>query len=371
MVGRQPDSAARHVLIAPDSFGGTLTAVRAAEAIAAGWRRGRPHDEITPAPQSDGGPGFVDVLATRLGEVRTTRVDGPLSAESSADVSADWLFEPADPATAYLECAQACGLTLLPRPPDPTTAEAAHSRGVGQLVAAALAAGARRLVIGLGGSSCTDGGRGMFEAFGTIADARAALADVELIAATDVEHPLLGPMGAARLFGPQQRADPATVARLEDRLAAWAVELARAAGRDVSAEPGAGAAGGLGAALLALGARRTSGAAVIAEHTGLADDIAAADLILTGEGRLDHQSVHGKVVSALAGAARSHRVPVVVLAGQVQLDAAAMRAAGIAAAHSLAEYAGSAQRAMSDAANQLTGLAEWVAAHWGGDGRTA
>src|SRR5690606_40315229 len=124
-----------------------------------------------------------------------------------ADVSADWLFDPADPATAYLECAQACGLTLLPRPPDPTTAEAAHSRGVGQLVAAALA-------------------------------------DVELIAATDVEHPLLGPMGAARVFGPQKGADPATVARLEDRLAAWAVELARAAGRDVSAEPGAGAAGG-------------------------------------------------------------------------------------------------------------------------------
>lgn len=361
MVGRQPDSAAQHVLIAPDSFGGTLTAVQAAEAIAAGWRRSRPDDHLVLAPQSDGGPGFVDVLATRLGELRSTRVSGPLSGQ----VSADWVFDATDPPTAYLECAQACGLALLGQPPTPHTAVAAHSRGVGELIRAALAAGARRIVVGLGGSSCTDGGAGLVEVFGTPADARAALADVELIAATDVEHPLLGPMGAAPVFGPQKGADPATVAQLENRLTDWAVELARVAGRDVSAEPGAGAAGGLGAALLALGGRRESGAAVIAEHTGLTADIAAADLVLTGEGRFDDQSVHGKVVSALAAAARRRGVAVLVLAGQVQLDAASIRAAGVDAAYSLAEHAGSVRRAGEDAAHQLAGLAERVAAEPG------
>ncbi|MGV0835336.1 glycerate kinase family protein [Mycolicibacterium thermoresistibile] len=368
MAGRQPDSAARRVLIAPDSFGGTLTAVQAAEAIAAGWRRARSGDSVIVAPQSDGGPGFVDVLATRLGERRSIRVSGPLSDQ----VEADWLFDAADPATAYVECAQACGLTLLGQPPGPQTAVAAHSRGVGELIGAALAAGARRIVVGLGGSSCTDGGRGMIEAFGTavdvrtaLADARAALAGVELIAATDVEHPLLGPMGAAAVFGPQKGADPATVARLEDRLAGWAVELARVAGRDVSAEPGAGAAGGLGAALLALGGQRKSGASVIAEHTGLTAEVAVADVVITGEGRLDDQSVHGKVVSALAEAARDHGATVLVLAGQVQLDAAAIRAAGIDAAYALADHAGSVRRASEDAENQLTTLAERIAGRLG------
>ena len=141
------------------------------------------------------------------------------------------------------------------------------------------------------------------------------MADVELIAATDVEHPLLGPMGAAQVFGPQKGADPDTVLVLEQRLTEWAVQLDAAAGRAVSEEQGAGAAGGLGAGLLALGGRRESGATVIAEHTHLADDVAAAELVITGEGRFDDQSLHGKVVSALAGAARG--TPVLVLAGQV------------------------------------------------------
>jgi glycerate kinase len=349
------------VLIAPDCYGDSLTAVEAAEAIANGWRRGRPDDELTLAPQSDGGPGFVGVLAGRVGDAHTLPVSGPLTAE----VSADWVLDPAPPRTAYIECAQACGLTLLGGPPTVQTALAAHSRGVGQLIAAAVSAGAGRIVVGLGGSSCTDGGRGMVDELGGLSAGRELLADVELVAATDVEHPLLGTEGAATVFGPQKGADPDTVRFLEQRLSDWAAELNAAAGRPVSEEPGAGAAGGIGAALLALGGRRESGAAVIAEHTRLAEDIARAGLLITGEGRFDDQSLHGKVVSALAGGARSRRIPVLVLAGQVTLDEATLREAGIAAAVSIADHAGSVALAISDAANQLEGLAQVTAATWG------
>jgi len=352
------------VLIAPDCFGDSLTAVQAAESIARGWSASRPADTVRLAPQSDGGPGFVEVLASRLGEVRTLTVSGPLDAE----VAARWVLDADPPVTAYIECAQACGLTLLGGPPTVRTALEAHSRGVGQLIAAARAAGAGRIVVGLGGSSCTDGGRGMVEALGGLDAARDLLADVELIAATDVEHPLLGQMGAARVFGPQKGADPDTVDLLESRLAAWADDLDTAAGRMVSDDPGAGAAGGLGAALLALGGRREPGAAVIAEHTGLADDVAAADVVITGEGRFDDQSLHGKVVSALAGAARARGIPVLVLAGQVTLPQQALQAAGIAAAHSLTDRAGSVQKAIDDAADLLTAVAAEVAAGWHGGG---
>nr|WP_242456381.1 glycerate kinase [Mycolicibacterium sp. P1-18] len=345
------------VLIAPDCYGDSLTAVEAAEAIATGWQRGRPGDRLTLAPQSDGGPGFVDVLANRFGGRRSARVSGPLSAE----VTADWVFD-ADAATAYVECAQACGLAVLGGPPTVDTAVAAHSRGVGQLVDAALTAGATRVVVGLGGSACTDGGRGMIDALGGLDVAVTRLAGVDLVAASDVEHPLLGPRGAAHVFGPQKGADPATVDLLEERMTAWADVLEAGTGRTVRDEPGAGAAGGLGAALLALGGRRESGAAVIAEHTNLAGDVAAADVIVTGEGRFDDQSLHGKVVSALAAGARHAHV--LVLAGQVTLDDAALAGAGIAAAHSITDYAGSVQVAMDDAARQLTGLAEQTSSQW-------
>ncbi|KRE28632.1 hypothetical protein ASG82_05100 [Mycobacterium sp. Soil538] len=350
----------RTVLIAPDSFGDSLTAVQAAHCIETGWHAARGDDRLILAPQSDGGPGFVEVLAGRLGEMRTERVSGPLGAE----VDARWVFDPSWPATAYLECAQACGLALLGGPPTVRTALDAHTRGVGQLIAAALASGARRIVVGLGGSGSTDGGRAMIDALGGLAAARDRLAGIELIAASDVEHPLLGPRGAAAVFGPQKGADPDTVAALEDRLTAWAQHLDTAAGRPIRDDPGAGAAGGLGAALLALGGRRESGAAIIAEHTRLETDLDAADLVITGEGRFDDQSLHGKVVSALAAGARRRGVPVLVLAGQVTLPDADLRAAGITAAHSIAEHAGSVRRAIDEAADQLTGLTCAVAATW-------
>ncbi|MET0700103.1 MAG: glycerate kinase [Mycobacterium sp.] len=358
-------NASLRVLIAPDCFGDTLTAVEAAQAIAVGWQQARPGDELSLAPQSDGGPGFVGVLASRLGELRHLPVSGPLDEQ----VEAEWVFDPGDD-TAYIECAQACGLALLGGPPTVQTALAAHSGGVGQLIAAALAAGAKRIAVGLGGSGSSDGGRAMVEALGGLTAAKAALADVDLVVASDVEHPLLGARGAARVFGPQKGADPATVELLEERLTSWAAELDAAAGRAVSTEPGAGAAGGIGAALLALGGRRESGAAIIAEYTRLADDVAAADLIITGEGRFDDQSLHGKVVSALANGAKEHDTPVLVLAGQVTLDTATLRAAGILAAFAVADFAGSIDRAIDDAANQLAGLARKTAAELGNSQET-
>jgi glycerate kinase len=354
-------TAGLRVLIAPDCFGDTLSAVAAARAIAGGWRRARPDDALVLIPLSDGGPGFVEVLAARhpQWQPRHTMVRGPLS----DDVDARWIWDPGR-STAYIESAQACGLALLGGPPTVRTATAAHSAGVGQLIGEALRAGARRVVVGLGGSACTDGGRAMVEALGGLPEARRELAGVELVAATDVEHPLLGRYGAARVFSPQKGADASTVEVLEARLADWAEELQTAAGRGVVEMPGAGAAGGLGAALLAIGGHRESGAALIAEHTGVVEELGRAGLLVTGEGRLDGQSLYGKVVGSLAAAARARGVPVLVLAGQVALPATQREAAGITAAYSLSEYAGSVQRAVEDAAAQLAGLAASTAAGW-------
>ena len=175
----QAQPPAMRVLIAPDSYGDSMTAVQAAAAMAAGWNRARPRDHLAIAPQSDGGPGFVAVLAGRVGELRRLPVCGPLNAE----VDGRWVFDPAS-ATAYLECAQACGLHLLGGPPTTRTALSAHSRGVGQLMLAALRAGARHIVVGLGGSASTDGGRGLVDELGGLDAARRRLAGVELIAAT-------------------------------------------------------------------------------------------------------------------------------------------------------------------------------------------
>ncbi len=354
---------AMQVLVAPDCYGDSLSAVEAAAAIATGWTRSRPGDRFIVAPQSDGGPGFVEVLASRLGETRRVRVCGPLD----TTVDAEWVFDRAS-STAYLECAQACGLALLGGPPTPETALAADSSGVGQLIAEALRAGASRIVVGLGGSACTDGGKGMITQLGGLDAARERLADVELIAASDTEYPLVGPWGAARVFGPQKGADAAAVAALEVRLEAWALELEAVAGRDVSSEPGAGAAGGIGAGLLALGGRIESGAEIIAEHTHLADDLETADMIVTGEGRFDEQSLHGKVVGFLADSAGPLGIPVIVLAGQVGLENSSVRSSGIMSALSIADYAGSVRLAQADPVNQLMGLASEVAARLGNSG---
>jgi glycerate kinase len=374
------------VLIAPDDFGGTLTAGQAAAAIASGWRRGAPADQTRLLPLSDGGPGFVDVLHAALGgTVHTARVSGPLGAL----VDARWLEHEG---SAYLESAQACGLALVP--PGERRPGEASTRGVGELLRAAAATGAGRVVVGLGGTASTDGGAGLLAALGSVPldaggrplpDGGLALAGcarlsaappalpvvtggsgVRLVAATDVDSPLLGEHGAAAVFGPQKGADPPTVRRLDAALARWADVLAAATGADVRDRPGAGAAGGLGAALLALGAVRESGGGLVRCVVGLDAAVAGADLVVTGEGRFDWQSLRGKVVTAVAAAAADHGVPCLLLAGQVAVGRREAAAVGIEAAHAVAADPAALAGAFADPAGTLAALAERVARQWGG-----
>ena len=243
------------VVIAPDKFAGTVTAAQAAAALARGWDSRRAGDELRQLPMSDGGPGFLSVLAAALvaSDAREVTTTDPLG----RPISAAWLL---DQETAYVESAQVVGLQLLAdgeRDPERTT-----SAGLAALLEAALDAGARRIVVGLGGSATNDGGRGLIATLtsrGSLTGIRA----VDLVIATDVDNPLLGLSGASAVFGPQKGADREAVARLEGRMRAWVAELD---GLDaVAGQPGAGAAGGLGAALLWLGGRREPGAALIAD----------------------------------------------------------------------------------------------------------
>ncbi|MFL6138291.1 MAG: glycerate kinase [Frankiaceae bacterium] len=344
------------VVIAPDSFSGSLSAMAACAAMVAGWRAAAPDDEITGVPLSDGGPGFVAVLHAALGgEQVTVTVADPLE----RPVAATYL-RVGD--VAYVESAQACGLHLLdPAERDPTRTT---TRGVGQLLAHAVDAGAKRLVVGLGGSATNDGGAGLAAALGGLPAAAAALAPVELVAATDVDSPLLGPSGASAVYGPQKGATDEQVQELDRRLADWATELAAVAGRDVAPEPGAGAAGGLGAALLALGASRVSGIGVVMDAVGLRDLVGTADLVVTGEGSFDHQSLRGKVVTGVAALALQAAVPCLVLAGKVQVGRQEMAAAGVEAAYDLVSVAGSERVAAEQASATLIELARGVAERW-------
>ncbi len=368
------------VVIAPDSFGGTLGATAAAEAIAAGWRRTAPHDDLALLPVADGGTGFVEVLHTALGgTLRERAVTGPFG----DPVAAAWL-QVGD--TAYVESAAACGLHLVPRQRrTPDTAGRVTTRGVGELVAAARDGGAREIVVGLGGSATTDGGAGLLAALGAVpvddhgaplppggaALARCAhldgvpdLGGVRVVAAADVDNPLLGAHGAAAVFGPQKGADAATVTALDAALRTFADVLAAATGTDVRDEPGAGAAGGLGAALLALGARRVSGADLVRELTGLDAALDGAGLAVTGEGSFDWQSLRGRLVTAVARSAAARGVPCLVLAGQVSVGRREAAAAGVDAAYAVADGAGGVDRSLADPAGTLAALAEKVARRW-------
>ncbi len=347
--------------MAPDKFGGTLSAVEAAAAIAAGWRRSATDAVIDEVPLSDGGPGFVDVLHNALGgELLPATARDPLGRPVPGAVL---LVDE----TAYVESAQACGLHLLA--PDERNPTMTSTYGVGQLIAAALDAGATRIVVGLGGSGTNDGGRGMLGALGlremqmgellhidrSAVDPR--LADVELIAASDVDNPLLGPTGASVVFGPQKGAKPETVVMLEARMRIWA----RSVDSALADRPGAGAAGGLGYAIFVLGGRRESGVHLVSDAVGLAKRAAAADVMVTGEGRFDDQSLRGKVVSGVAEIARTEARRCIVLAGQVTLSPAEAAAAGVWRAYSVADELGSVAEALAHPYTGLERLAERVA----------
>ena len=366
------------VLVAPDKFAGTLTAVEAARAVAEGWRRTAPGDEVVEAPMSDGGPGFVDVLHAALGgELLAVTVRGPLEERVPATVLLAH-------GTAYVESAQACGLDLLPRrgrDPQPGVVEGASTCGVGELVAAAVDAGARRVVLGLGGSGTNDGGAGMLAALGAtsrpegaltagatgldslgavdLAPARARVAGVELVTAADVDNPLLGLRGATNVYGPQKGVTA-------DRLIAVDAALTRfahLAGRREADVKGAGAAGGLGYALALLGASQAGGFDTVAQAVALAAAVRGAHLVVTGEGRLDWQSMSGKVVTGVAGLCAPVMRPCIVLAGEVQVGARELRANGIESAYSLVETVGR-DEAFARPDESLATMAARVARTW-------
>jgi glycerate 2-kinase len=339
------------VLVAPDSFGGSMSALQAAEAIAAGWGHAAP-DRITVLPLADGGPGFVEVLHRGLGgRLVDLEVPDPLGRSTPAQV----LVVDDGRRSAYVESAQACGLHLVKpeeRDPGRTT-----SAGVAALLLAAVEAGAMRIVVGLGGSGTNDAGAGMIEALGPDAQ---LLHGVELLVATDVDNPLLGPAGATAVFAPQKGASADSLPILEARLAAFAAAM----GPQFADLPGAGAAGGLGFGLFSLGGHRVSGADLVLQLLEVGGHIAASDLVITGEGALDEQSLRGKLPVRVAADCLDAGVPCVAIAGRVLLGRRQVAAAGFAQAHSIERYAGSLEAAIEQGAAALRGLAAEVAASW-------
>jgi glycerate 2-kinase len=358
------------VVVAPDKFKGSATAAEAAAALSAGLRRARPDAGVAEVPVADGGDGTVAAaLAAGFSPVKVM-IAGPLGRPVIGVLALR-------DGTAVIELASAAGLVCLPGPgPTAETSLAASTYGVGQLIAAALDRGAGTIVLGIGGSASTDGGAGMVQALGVrlAGDARqvrsagpprgdrpdsdlprggAALAGlsaidltrldrrlggVRLLVASDVDNPLLGPDGAAAVFGPQKGAGPEQVAALEQAMRRWAEMTAAATGRDLAGAPGAGAAGGTGFAALAyLGATLVPGVSLILDLVGFDAALDGADLVVTGEGCLDRQTLSGKAPLGVARAAGGRGVPVVAVAGLVHLRPEELTAAGFSAAYALSD----------------------------------
>ncbi|WP_459712953.1 glycerate kinase [Actinophytocola sp. KF-1] len=357
-------------MVAPDKFKGSLSAAEVADAVAAGIGAARPDVPVRVLPMADGGDGTV-AAAVAAG---FSRVDVPARGPTGQRVTASFALSGT---TAVVELAEASGAHRLPDGvPAPLTASSA---GTGDVLAAAVRAGARRVVLGLGGSACTDGGAGLLSALGArLLDASGAelppggaalrdlarldlsgldLSGVDVVLASDVDNPLLGPRGAAAVYGPQKGARPSAVRILDDGLRRWAEVV----GGDPAA-PGAGAAGGVGfAALTVLGASMRPGAEVLAELLGFDDAARGARLVVTGEGRVDAQTLRGK---APAGVAARVTVPVVAVAGQCTLTAAESRAAGIAAVYALTDVEPDPARCVADAGPLLTKVSATLAEEW-------
>lgn len=336
------------VVVAPDSYKGSLSAVAVAEAMERGVRAVFPEAKVIKFPIADGGEGTVEALIVATGgRAIETEVHGPLGER----VLARWGVLGGG-GTAVIEMAAASGLPLVP--PGKRDPRVTSTRGTGELIRAALDAGLRHLVIGIGGSATNDGGAGMARALGARfldaegrelpegggALARLAridiqgldvrLAETEILVACDVDNPLTGPRGASAVYGPQKGASPAMARELDAALARYG-EIARdATGRDVAAHPGAGAAGGLGAGLLYFTrAQLRPGVEMVLEATGFDGRIRDADLLITGEGRTDFQTAMGKAPVGVAAAAKRHGVPVVCLSGGLGEGADDVLARGI------------------------------------------
>jgi len=343
-------SPALRVVVAPDSFGGALDSVATAEAIARGWASIRPDDTILQIPMADGGEGTLTAIAAASGDRVTRQVCATVD-PLGRPIEAAWLAMDGGTA-AFVELAEASGLARLSfAERTPANARMASTRGTGRVIRAALDAGARRIVVGLGGSATTDGGAGLLVELGLrLMDARGEslldggtalatldhvdvgdldprLAETEIVIASDVTNPLTGSSGAAATFAPQKGADPDTVAELDAALVRWGAEIRRATGRDVTEVAGAGAAGGATAGLLGFtGAVVQSGVDEVAELVGLAAALQDADLVITGEGRADEQTLAGKAALGVARQARG--IPVVLLCGGLGPGAEIVEASG-------------------------------------------
>ena len=367
-----------HVVVAPDKFKGSLTAREVADRVAAGLNAVEPGLVVVRVPVADGGDGTVDAALAAGYERVPVRATGPTG-------------EPVDTAyavrdgVAVVEMADVSGLRLLP--PDRLAPLTATSYGTGEVVRAALDQGARNVVLGIGGSASTDGGAGMLEALGVrlfdaadnplprgggaLADLRRvdltglhpAVADTRIVVACDVDNPLLGPHGAAAVYGPQKGASADDVANLDAALAHWADLVDTATGRSgVRDRAGAGAAGGVGyAAMAVLGADLEPGIGLVLDLVRFADHLPGASLVITGEGSLDEQTLHGKAPAGVASAAAKAGVPVVTVSGRLALDRAQLEKAGISAAYALTDIEPDVRRCLADAGPLLEKLAQGLA----------
>jgi glycerate kinase len=356
------------VLFAPDSFKGSLSSVEVTRALAAGWGRARPDDEILIAPLGDGGEGTIHAVDAAGGWTRQNVVaTGPIGVE----VTAIWLRSD-DGSRAYVELAEASGLSRVSSTlRSPMTAT---TRGTGEVLCAVVDAGIHEITLGIGGSATTDGGRGILEALGARTDGTTVdlsgldprLADVALEIACDVTNPLLGERGAAATYGPQKGATADQVAELDGRLAAWADGLEAATGRPVRDVPGAGAAGGTGFGLLALADRFRSvqlrpGVELVMEATGFDAKLAEADLVITGEGRIDEQTAFGKTALGVARRAQDAGVRCIAVGGGVTPTGIEALAAVGAVAVPVIEAPQSVEDAMAAGADPLERCGERLA----------
>jgi glycerate 2-kinase len=372
------------IVVAPDKFKGSLPAAQVAAAIAAGLRAELPAAELVTIPVADGGEGTVDAAVAAGFERVPVTASGPTGEPVQASYARRG-------EVAVVELAGVCGLARLPGGrPQPLTAS---SFGAGEVLAAALEAGARRIIFGIGGSASTDGGAGMLQALGArVLDPRGeslrrgvggpglgggalgevasvdlsglypGLRSVALTLATDVANPLTGPDGAAEVYGPQKGASPDQVVELAGGLRHWAAVVAAATGTDRSQAPGSGAAGGVGfAALAVLGAQRRSGIGLVLELAGFDAAVAAADLVITGEGSLDAQSLAGKAPVGVARAAARAGVTVVAVAGRSSLTAGQLAAAGITAVYALSDLEPDPARSSAEASLLLRRVGQAIA----------
>ncbi|MGV9248826.1 glycerate kinase [Streptomyces sp. NPDC003710] len=370
---------ARRVLVAADKFKGSLTAVQVAGRVTAGLRRVVPGLEVEMLPVADGGDGTVDAAVAAGFERREVRVAGPLGHEVTAAFALRG-------ETAVVEMAEASGLQRLPAGVfAPLTAS---TYGSGELLRAALDAGARSIVFGVGGSATTDGGAGMLSALGArfldaegepvppgggglaglagadLSGLDARLASVDLVLASDVDNPLTGPTGAPAVYGPQKGASPDDVETLDAALAHYARVLGEAIGSraaDLAESAGAGAAGGIGYGALILGARFRPGIEIMLDVLGFAPALERASLVITGEGSLDAQTLHGKAPAGVAAAARAAGREVVAVCGRLALSEEALEKAGIGRAYPLTELEPDVGRCLADAGPLLERVAERIA----------